>query len=1532
MILRGSLSLSLLLFNICLLMGSPYMADSIKSKEVEKKIIEAPADTRYFHQLTIPVGASESDPFILPIEIYPAADSVEQHRARAIEFEAEVKRKGSIIENLTQQSLLDLPVGLSSPGGQYTIIISRARFNPTGAFLEVYCILDLPQADESKGNSKMAFRGKDIKFSYEGGLTGDGRLELVGNYHFEIGENTLLSVIGRNKKSFVEFNCNGFKEMGIEAEVEFSRDLIIPERENGTIIPAPAHVNTHFEVRGRNWNDMLVGVTLPPFQVAGFKDFGFSVTEAFMDWSDLVNPPGMAFPAGYTSPVVQGGQPQLWQGFYLKRLEIRLPPSFDKKKGDTSRIKLGVEQMILDDQGFSGKVFAENLIDAGDMNGWSYSLDRLGIELVTNQVAGFEIAGKLTVPLINNQEGKPSRFGYLAQRGADGNYIFAASIENRVKLPLFVADLTLNPGSSITVAQKNNGFYPTLMLNGHLGIKGTGSGPNPDLLGISFEGLRISTEEPKLDIQALGFGRDGQQQKVSNFPIAINNISVKKAEGRLGFGLDLTINIGGSASEEGFGGTAGLIVWGKRTTEEIKDPEGKVIGTNSSAWKFDKVEITAVGVRLKKPGVIELEGMIRFFDGDPTYGDGFKGSLSGKIQTITLEAEALFGKTPTYRYWYADALVKIETGIPMVPGVLSAYGFGGGFYSKMKQSTQPVASELGKTRSGITYVPDENTMGIRAIVLIGAASPAVWNGDVALEIALNRHGGINSVTFTGNASIMSPMALAGAGDKIKDLASSAVGGKLAEKLAGMLKGQVYGSIRIHYDNVNSVFHANAEIYINVAFGVVRGVSEGNKAGWFVMHFEKSDWYVLIGTPTQPLGIEVAGIFKAMSYIMMGMNLPGSPPPPPQVSEILGNIDLDYMRDMNSLQSGMGFAFGLHFILDTGDLTFLMFYARLAAGVGLDFMLKDYGTEMHCAGSTGAFGINGWYANGQSYAFVLGKVGIRVDLTFYKGNFDIISLGVAAVLQTKGPNPFWMRGIVGGYYSILGGLVKGKCKFEMTIGKECKPVGPQNLLANVKMIAEISPISGTNNVDVFNTPQVAFNIPIGQVFEIKDMENKPHYFRASLSEFTVTDNGSPLEGKLTWNSESDVVVLDALEILPPEKKLTAKAKLVFQERINGSWVSAQFKGKVVEEVAESVFETGKAPDHIPPNNVAYSYPINGQVNFYPNEYNKGFIQLHRGQQYLFNLGQEWVQKVRMTSGQRYLETDLTYEASARRVNLNLPAGFENTKVYQFEILNIPRQNTLIDANVQKVKTEVNTGDPAVSTSLNTKDIEGDMKKIEVKAIFTSNFRTSKYNTFGDKIRAMTLTPKPRVILAVDVFQLGAYVNSDELFDDVEVKGTASLPNIVRMEAVLTDNPWYTSGVYPLLYEGYPMDGRFSLTRRANPQLLGIPPARDMLFEDYVKQVKLAPEDVTYSPGVSYLENIRYNVSSSAFIDYRDIQMQAVDYFVGNPSAITQRMRSVITTPFPKMRYGYYQFRFQYFIPGSLVPNSSYQMAFFNNITD
>ncbi|HEY9007689.1 MAG TPA: hypothetical protein VIM75_16230 [Ohtaekwangia sp.] len=1502
------------------------------STEIKKLLrsLEAgvlPLGTRSFDELVVPQGNADTDPIIIPAGI--TDDSVEYHRAKALEYQNDVARRQAFVTTLTNTTLMELPFGIKNGSDDlnYTIIVSRMRGTLKETFVEAYVVLELPQTGD-----KIAFRGTDIRFSHNGGFTGDGRLELIGSYHIKLNDKTLLTLLGKGN-TYVEFGCDGFKSMSIEAQVEFSRDLFVPEEADGKIKPAPERVATKFQVTARNWNDLLIGVSFPSFQVASLPGVGFNVKDAFLDFSDLANPPGIMFPPNYTSAFTATGNEKLWQGFYLKNTEIRLPKSF-KEKNSTRGITFGAQDLIIDDQGLTGEVFVENLLTAGDMSGWSYTIDKLGLEFVTNQVKGFDLNGRLTVPVLKSKEGTPTQFGYLAQRGIDGNYLFAVKVQSELKLPLLMADLNIYNGSTVYVQEKENNFYPTAILNGHLGIKTLSSGPKASLNGIGFEGLRISSVAPYFDIQTVSFGKEGAQQSASKYPLVINNISVRKdGSDKIGLGMDVTINIGGSSSEGGFGGTAALVVWGKRETVNVTNTEGAVTGTSTGDWKFDKVEISGIGVNFKKAGVIEIAGMIRFYENDPVYGDGFKGSVSGKIQMISLKVDALFGRTPDFRYWYADALVEFTQGLPLFPG-FSAYGFGGGFYSKMKQSTSGSGSTIGTTQSGITYVPDANTMGIKALVKFGATpSQAPYNGDVSLEVALNTHGGINSVTFTGNIVVMSP-ALPGGLDRMKEQAMAVAGdSKAAAKLLALVQGQVSANVKILFDNENDVLHANMEMYINVVGGVIKGIGQNNRAGWAVAHFARDDWYMLVGTPNDPVGIELLWMLKMKSYFMMGKNIPGSPPPPHQVSEILGidASDLDYMRDLNAAASGFGFAFGMDFSFDTGDLHFLMFYGRFSAGIGTDFMIKKYAKEYHCVGSDETIGINGWFANGQAYAYIQGKIGIRVHLRFYKGNYEILSIGAAAILQAKGPNPFWMRGIVGGKYRILHGLIKGSCKFEVTLGKECTVVGNSNPLEDVHIIAGVTPAKDEKDVDVFNAPQAAFNIPIEDEFEVTDLENRHRTFRGKLVEFSVKDGVNAITGTTRWNEDHDVVVLDPDDVLPGKKELKVVVKITFEEKVNGVWKTVQFEGKDVEENAETAFTTGEAPDYIPASNVSISYPLPGQYNFYPKEYNQGFIQLKKGQPYLFTPGAEWSQKLHFTdvNAQRYAETDIKYNDSDRKVYFTIPDGIQTGKLYHLEILNIPLQKQVLDANVTKVETEV-AGSNGQST-VTTKTLEGDLTLRDAKTIYTLTLRTSQYNTFKEKMAGIQQAQAMRMQLPEpNIFQLISHLSTPEWLDEYEVTGGNGFEKLVQGEAILDDNNWYNKNIYPLVYEGYPLNGNMSITNR-DALVLGVPPVRSV----YIEQAAYYPvltEKATDIPAITTTGDLKYDLMQPMFADYRDIQHQVANYVVDHPERVTPRFSTLLTSGFPVYKYGKYSLRFKYVIPGVNKVSSTYDLEMFNPIPD
>src|SRR5690606_37639586 len=228
-----------------------------------------------------------------------------------------------------------------------------------------------------------------------------------------------------------------------------------------------------------------------------------------------------------------------------------------------------------------------------------------------------------------------------------------------------------------------------------------------------------------------------------------------------------------------------------------------------------------------------------------------------------------------------------------------------------------------------------------------------FHASVEFGMAFLNTGGLQEIYFKGHGELLAVLpddffeGLNGRLGKIAEGATEALEQEDNGKLGA--SGAMTVDVFIGFDFVNDTFHSTADIYIN--FGILNGVGERGRAGWMDLYVAPDEWHILIGTPDDPVGISLnLAILKieTRSYFMAGDNLPGSPPPPPQVSQILGldASDLDYTRDLNALEAGRGLAFGAHVSVKTGDLTFLIFYASFDAGVGFDVMIRDYG-EAHC---------------------------------------------------------------------------------------------------------------------------------------------------------------------------------------------------------------------------------------------------------------------------------------------------------------------------------------------------------------------------------------------------------------------------------------------------------------------------------------------------------------------------------------------------------------------------------------------------------
>ena len=242
---------------------------------------------------------------------------------KADELIQKLEEFGNFVEVLTGDKLLQLPVGLRkrdpNSGNEIVIAVSSVRFHAEYAELKLWAKMDIPQSDKS-----LYFGAEGIKFSRQGALVGDAKLTLLGDFPIAFnGDNWLLTLKGGHdlktgnftSKSYLSIDCNGLKEISLDGNLKVSRNVLIPLNEDGSYmcgeskdnfiedengnkkaLEGMCYVETDFLVQSSGWNDVLIDVTLPDFEMVGLKKWAFKVQNAVLDLSDTRNSENVQFP------------------------------------------------------------------------------------------------------------------------------------------------------------------------------------------------------------------------------------------------------------------------------------------------------------------------------------------------------------------------------------------------------------------------------------------------------------------------------------------------------------------------------------------------------------------------------------------------------------------------------------------------------------------------------------------------------------------------------------------------------------------------------------------------------------------------------------------------------------------------------------------------------------------------------------------------------------------------------------------------------------------------------------------------------------------------------------------------------------------------------------------------------------------------------------------------------------------------------------------------------------------------------------
>ncbi|RCR70243.1 hypothetical protein DUE52_07720 [Larkinella punicea] len=965
--------------------------------------------------------------------------------------------RNGYVEELTMQDLTVLPVGLKKQIGNRTVELGilKVKFFSQHAELTVFARIKASMPDPYSGvNERELFFGADqVHFTRDGGLTGDFKLVLLGDYIVPMGNMTLRLRGGLNRftgatedLTYATFNCGGLVGLGVAGDVLFPRSMLVPiEPVTGGVIGSGQVMGT-FQVSAPDFSDLIAKVDITPFAVTGYEQFGFQLTQAVLDLSDKRNDNAVLFPPDYfndpQNSLPDGSDPGTWKGVYIQQFRIILPPEFKARGGGTERISIEATNLLYDRQGLTALVAVNNPLNGEPLSasGWAMTLDRFELAFEKHKLVGGAFQGQLTLPIAPT-----TPVGYRGEITKNANYGLEVFAVESLKFPLWRATATLQPSSRIELKVVNGTFKPRATLHGSLGIYAMKNGTEAtegaatlQFKGITFENLVLQTDLPRLTIGALGYQND---QKLAGFSITVSELRVAAAPADSG-DATLYLQVRVNLMKETFGATAGVTAYGKFVE-------------NNGIHEWNNNGITLSDFCIKGTvSNLTLAGCVSLFENDAVYGKGFRGSVSlgvsklaqdGSSNKMKFTAEALFGAKDDYRYWYAMGGTTFNPTI-LLAGPLEMNAIYAGAYHHMRPRV------LGAFGSALSYEPTESIqLGFKAVMGLVAAKKA-FTGQAGVEIIFNQNWGLNSVglfgegVFTGTVSVNIPGA-----NKLKTmvlntgkvLAGDVFTQEMLEKKAkqefgateGNALGSIQGRVALLMDFEHHTFHGDAEVFVN-AGGLLRGTGANNRAGWMVMHFDENEWYCHLGHPDRSrrigLLMHLGPQIRIDGYLMIGHRIPGMPPPP---TEVLQELRYDPALQTDRPASaeadavlGKGFVFGASLSLDWRIRLWIP-YLNLTARAGFDMLLKEFNAPF-CGGRT-TIGSNNWYGRGQIYAFLQGEAGVYIF-----GKRPLITVSAAALLEAGLPNPAWLDGRLALGLK-LGRKFNQTVRFNLEMGSQCR---------------------------------------------------------------------------------------------------------------------------------------------------------------------------------------------------------------------------------------------------------------------------------------------------------------------------------------------------------------------------------------------------------------------------------------------------------------------------------------------------------------
>ena len=1234
----------------------------------------------------------------------------------AAELELLTKNTERLVSSFSGLRATGMPIGIDKEieGVKIVMVLTELEFGIDKATLQCVTSVKIPTLKiDTDSSNVLVFGTKDFCFS-PNGLGSEGTAYLLQD--MTIGPDShgnKLKIIGGSKPSasHLIWDCKGFKNITVNLEYYFPRDIIVPDASDKSNVVAKA---TLVAKKGLN---LMGKINIDDFQLpfTDMKGYVFKVTNAWIDLSDISNPKNLNanLPKNYKSTTLGEKDPRksnLWRGFWLQEMTMTIPGYIGgNDKGGKTSVK--VNNMIIDETGFSASFLVKDLIkwnDGKKVDGCAFSMDSIWVNVLQNNLSEAGLSGAIGAPFAKKDDNFIYR-GVFSNSKTNGKSNPALTLtikpkENTlISLPWIWAELHIKKTSIIKLKLAEKDSEVDFTLNAKVNIDSEKfKDKNIKSYAMKIPGIEINNlgYNSKTGFKSAKFvtSQASPQKWLAGFPLSLNEFKLKGGMKNPTISFSITLSL---MDKKGKSKNA---ISAKTSLSIVTKFDGSKPFENIG---IDKVKLDSLSIHAKFSG-IGLDGSVAFYDDSENHTNkkGFKGkiaislpanfgaSLEGEFGTIKAENAKNQNTKEWYSYWRVYGKVSIGSGVPLFSGV-SLYAIEGGAYHHMKYNAQDN-----------TYTNDFNSiLGLQFGVTIGSNDMGKAyniNAKIAAEISNDsKNGGGLQITIEGDIRILN-----------KDLKDK------SSKIRGKVK-LVFGINRASDIREGDRYWVYSTIDVYINFGIIKGGMDSNNKmvqSTFYATFVPKDstntkkkqegyWFFNMGTPKNRGKLKVnfeTGDKKSKnskntkplidivftSYLMAGYDIPTTvPDPSPEFMTIWNELkdkkEKDEISDpkvdkfikgkkLPELSPGEGFAFGAGASLNI-EANPVPFYLKAGIAIGFDLQMT-HNEKRTCAETSEHPGIDDWYASGQVYAGLHLTLGLAVKLWFINEKITLLDAKAAMLLNGGFPKPNWVHGEGRLQYSVLNNLIKGQYHFEIDVGQQCTfTTSTAGQLASLKFIQSVKPGDKSKKVDVFSECTVAFAIPVNREMKIPINKKvyktiKPYIFKWELK------NGSsivPTEDIL-FNTEHTAATLSPKVMLEGKAKYMQYIEIRAMEYFsNGTKTLVKDKNKKIwSETSKTYFITDKAPTVIVDRNVLFTYPLKNQRSFLKKETenNQGYIVQRVGTGSLFRQKDKnyFARFTRIDGSDSYFEVPLTYEKDTSVISFNI-SGLDNDTYYSLQII-------------------------------------------------------------------------------------------------------------------------------------------------------------------------------------------------------------------------------------------------------------------------